>query len=133
MVRQLEAMVAADSVPDLFKRLNDAGELLRIDERIVPTMYCCATVSQAELAQLRRIENIVRLGRVQSAESSRIVLEKGSVPFRAGALLVDCSASAIPRRPAVPVWAGDRITLQMVRRCQPTFSAAFIARVEASA
>jgi hypothetical protein len=45
---------------------------------------------------------------------------------------VDCSANAIPPRPLVPVWAGKRVTLQMVRTCQPTFSAALIAHVEAT-
>ena len=33
---------------------------------------------------------------------------------------------------AVPVFAGDRITLQPVRTCQQVFSAAFIAHVEAA-
>jgi len=32
----------------------------------------------------------------------------------------------------VPIWAGKHITLQMVRTCQPTFSAALIAHIEAT-
>jgi hypothetical protein len=132
IARQLESVVAAQSVSDLFHRLSASGDLLRIDESITPTMYCCATVTQRELQQLRRIENIVRLGRVKSIDSERIVLTEGSLPLPAQSLIVDCSASAIPRRKAIPIWNGKHITLQMVRRCQPAFSAAFIAHVEAS-
>ena len=131
VVRQLEAVIAADSVPDLFRRLAAAGDLLRIDEGIVPTMYHCATVSRAELTELRRIKDVVRLGRLRTVEATKAVLEHGSIPLHPETLVVDCSASAIPKRPAVPVWSGAHITLQMVRRCQPTFSAAFIAHLEA--
>jgi len=132
VARRFEILAAAESVPDLFKRLNAAGELLRIDDRVLPTVYRCATVTKAELSQLRRIEGIVRLGHVHAVEATQIVLEHGSVPKSTETLVVDCSARAIPQRPALPVWAGDRITLQFVRICQPTFSAAFIAHVEAT-
>lgn len=132
IARQMDAINAAHSIPDLFMRLNASGDLLRIDESVIPTMYRCATVTQAELAQLRRIEGVVRLGRVQAIEPNRIVLERGIVPLHPQALIVDCSASAIPRKPSLPIWQGQYITLQMVRRCQPTFSAALIAHVESS-
>jgi hypothetical protein len=124
--------VAATSVPDLFERLHAAGVLLRIDDRVVPSVYRCATVTKAELEQLRRIQGIVRLGHVRAVEASQIVLERGAIPLSADTLVVDCSASGIPQRPTVPVFAADRITLQFVRTCQPTFSAAFIAHIEAS-
>lgn len=131
IARQMEAINAAADIPDLFRRLNANGDLLRIDESVTPTMYCCATVTQAELAQLRRIKDIVRLGRLLAIEPEQIVLEQGRVPLPSGSLVVDCSASAIPRKPPVPIWSGKHITLQMVRRCQPAFSAAFIGQVEA--
>jgi len=54
------------------------------------------------------------------------------LPLSPDTLVVDCSASAIPQRPLVPIWDGKRITLQMVRTCQPTFSAALIAHIEAT-
>jgi hypothetical protein len=69
---------------------------------------------------------------VRAVETGQIVLERGSLPLAAGMLVVDCSANAIPPRPAVPVFNGRSITLQMVRTCAPTFSAAFIAHVEAA-
>ncbi|HEX5697624.1 MAG TPA: hypothetical protein VFX90_03135, partial [Rhodoferax sp.] len=54
------------------------------------------------------------------------------VALPAGTLVVDCTARAVERRPAVPVYQPGRIVLQMVRVPQPTFSAALIARLEAA-
>gem|GEM_PF-2087695 len=75
-VRQLEAVAAAEDVPDLLHRLEAAGEWVRIDTRVQPTVYHGATVSQAELAELRRIQGIVRLGHVISIEPSQINLDQ---------------------------------------------------------
>ncbi len=132
VAQQFEALAAARDRVDLFDRLEACGELLRIDPRVRPSIYRCATVSRDELEQLRRIDGIVRLGHVRAVEPAWIVLEQGSIPIEPGTLVVDCSASGIPPRPQVPIWAGDRITLQMVRTCAPTFSAALIAHVEAT-
>ena len=49
LARQAEAAAAADTVEDLFRRLEAAGTLLRIDERVAPTMYRCATITTSEL------------------------------------------------------------------------------------
>lgn len=127
---QLDAIAAAASVADLFARLEASGLLLRIDPRVEPTMYRCAVVSRAELAQLRRIEGIVRMGHVRRIERERIVLERGSLPADADTLYVDCSAAGLQPPPQVPIFDGDRINLLMVRWCQPLFSAALIAFVE---
>jgi len=130
IVQQLEAIIAAKSIPDLFARLEAAGQLLRLDENILPTAYHCATVSMAELSALRRIENVVRLGRVEAIEPTRIVLEQGAIAHGPDSLIVDCSANGIPPPPVMPVFAGNRINLLMVGTCQPVFSAALIAYVE---
>jgi hypothetical protein len=130
LVAQLESIVAAESIPDLFARLEAAGQLLRIDPSVEPTMYRCATVTQAELRELRRIESIVRLGRVRAIELTRIVLERGSIATQPDCLYIDCSANGIPSLPAMPVFEGNTINLQMLRTCQPVFSAALIAYVE---
>lgn len=129
---QLEAIAASTSIPDLFDRLEAAGVLLRIDPDVRPSMFHGATISRAELAELRRIENIVRLGRVQRIERDSIVLERGSIPTSPQQLHIDCSASALSNLAMVPVFDGDVITPQTVRSYQPVFSAAFIAHVEAS-
>jgi hypothetical protein len=130
--RQMEAIAGAASIDDLFARANAAGVLLRLDERVQPTMYRCATVTAAEAEQLRRIHRVIRLGRVKRIDPREIVLERGASPAHPDALYVDCSADALEKRPVAPVFAGDRITLQTVRACQQVFSAAFIAHVEAA-
>lgn len=127
---QFDAIAQAASVPDLFARLEAAELLLRIDPAVQPSTFRCAVVSQTELAQLRRIDDVVRLGHVRSIETTQIVLDKGTVCADPDTLYIDCSACAIVMPPVLPVFEGDRINLLMVRTCQPLFSAALIAYVE---
>ena len=127
----MEAVAQAQSVADLFLKLEATGQLLRLDPNIQPSMLHGAVVSRAELDELRQIKNIVRLGRIQRIEKDCIVLAQGAVPSDPGRLYVDCSASAAERRPIVPIFKGNKITPQMVRSLQPTFSGAFIAHIEA--
>ncbi len=129
-IGQFEAMAEADSVADLFARLEERELLLRIDKSVQPTTYRCAVVSLTELAQLRRINDVVRLGHVRSIEPTQIVLDNGSVAADPDTLYIDCSAAAIVMPPKLPVFDGQRINLFMVRTCQPVFSAAVIAYVE---
>jgi len=129
---ELEAARDAGSVQELFGRLEDEGLLLRIDPGVEPAMYRCAIVSEAELAQLRCIRRVVRMGRVRAIERQRIVLERGEIATSPGWVHVHCSAAGLPRGPAQPVFQGPKIVPQYVRRCSPTFSAAFIAHVEAT-
>jgi hypothetical protein len=130
--RQFQAVAEAQSLDDLFDRLEACGYILRFDTTVRPTMYRCATVSQAELAALKTIRNVVRLGRVRRIEADAIHLEHGVAVTGEDTLHIDCTADGLARRPAVPVFDGARITLQSVRPCQQVFSAAFIAHVEAA-
>jgi hypothetical protein len=127
---QFGAIVDADSPTDLFKRLEAGGALLRLDPAVEPTTYRCGTVSRDELALLRRIGDVVRLGRLRAIEATRIVLDDGELAAPDDTLYVDCSASAIQPLPGLPVFDGSRVNLFMVRFCQPLFSAAVIAYVE---
>jgi hypothetical protein len=132
LTRQLEAVAAAADVQDLLLRLEAAGEWMRIDPSVQPSVYHGAILSRAELAELRRVRGIVRLGHVKSIERGRIHLDQGSIPLEPGTVIVDCSAAGIPSVASVPVWQGDRITPQWVRSFGTVFSAAFIAHVEAT-
>ena len=129
---QLQAIRDAESVDDLFCRLEGAGALLRIDPAIRPTMYRCATVTRAELDQLRRITVVVRMGHLVRIDDDKVVLEGGTVAMDGAALYVDCTADGAEKRPATPIFDAGRITLQSVRGCQQVFSAALAAHVEAS-
>jgi len=109
---QVEAVALADSVDDVFTRLEAAGELRRIDPTVTPGAYHCAILSDGELAQLRRIKKVVRLGHVTAIDEEWIHLEQGTLPTGPGYLHVDCSAAGIPIFPAIPVFDGERITLR---------------------
>lgn len=127
---QFDAIAQASDVADLFRRLEASGVLMRIDERVEPTTYRCAIVSRGELAELRKVGEIVRLGRVLALEPSRIVLAQGTVPAEADTLYVNCTARALQPMPRVPVFDRDTIHLLPLRWCQPLFSASVIGWVE---
>jgi hypothetical protein len=129
---RLIAIEAATDTEDLFDRLEASGNLLRLDPATRPRMYRCATVSQAELQQLQRIRDIVRMGHVETIEPGKLVLADGAIPVNGSTLYVDCSADGLERRSPETVFDGDRITLQSLRGCQQVFSAALIAHVEAT-
>jgi hypothetical protein len=128
--QRVDNMLAATSIDDLFARMEADDLLWRIDRTRSQTMYRCANVGAAELEQLRRVEDVVRLGHVRAITSRAMLLDGGEVPTDASALHVDCSADGLLGRPAVPVFHGNAMTLQAVRSCQQVFSAAFIAHVE---
>jgi hypothetical protein len=128
---QMEAMANASDIDNLFERLENAGVLIRIDKNIKPEMYHGATISELELAQLRRIKNVIRKGRVTHISKNNIVFENGENTTPDNTLFIDCSASAIREFKPLPVFNGNVITLQMIRIIQPVFSAALIAHIEA--
>lgn len=129
---QMRAAAEASSLEDLFGRLEDARQLLRVDSSVEPTMYKLATVSEAELEELRRITGVVRRGRVRRISRDHIELDGGKVPTSATTLHVHCAASALSRAPSVPIFAEDRIVPQPVRSGLPPFNASLIAFVEAT-
>jgi NAD(P)-binding Rossmann-like domain len=128
---QMEAFAKAGSIDELYLRLEACGALLRIHREQTPTMFHLATTSVGEVEALRRIRNVVRLGRVQRIAADHMQLERGRVPVAPDTLFVDCTASAVEPRPLLPIFQADKIVLQMVRLPQPAFSAALTAYVEA--
>jgi NAD(P)-binding Rossmann-like domain len=124
VVRQLEAMVASESVEEVYERLEADGVMLRTDPTVVPTMMKGGTVSVRELEQLRRIENVVRLGHVERIEPDRIVLEQGSIPTTPGHLHVHCAAPGLSDHAPRAIFADDTILLQIVTRVSLTLSGA---------
>lgn len=129
-VGNMEAVIKASSMANLFDLLTESGQLLRLSDDHRPTMYRCATVTEEELAQLRQIDQVIRMGRIKQIRHDQIELEDGSIPTNQNILHVDCSADGLANRPAVPVFDGDTITLQSIRTCQQVFSAAAIAHIE---
>lgn len=129
---QIESIAEATSIEEVFLHREACGDARRIDTSVMPQVYHCAVVSDGELAELRRIKNIVRLGHVTKIDSGEIVLERGSIPTGASVLHIDCSAVGIPSVPGVKVFDGDRITLQWISTCWPSFSAALIGYIDST-
>ncbi len=129
---QMEAFAKASSTEDLFLRLEACGAVLRIHRDHTPTMFHLATITPGEVEVLRRIDNVIRLGRVQNIHPDHMLLDHGRVAVAPDTLFVDCTASAVEPRPMQPIFQGDnKIVLQLVRLPQPAFSAALVAYVEA--
>jgi hypothetical protein len=126
-----EAGAQAEDLDDLFERLEASGRLLRIDPTAPATMYRGTMLSGPELEAARRIEDVVRLGRVRRIETDRIVLERGEVATDPAVVHVDCTALGLSKAPATPIFEPDRIVIQEVRHNSPTFNAALIGWIEA--
>ena len=94
IVLELEALRACVSVEEVYERLEEHDVVFRVDRAVVPTMMKGATLSAGELEQLRRVDNVVRLGHVERIVFDEIVLERGSVPTSPDHLHVHCDARA---------------------------------------
>jgi hypothetical protein len=129
---QLEAAAQASSIDDLFARLSAAGQLLRVDESVTPTMYTGATISVAEVEALRSIPSVVRRGRVRRIERDQIVLDDGVIPTSPRNLHVHCAARGLTVAPGIPIFTSERITLQPVRAGLIPFNAALVGYIEAT-
>jgi NAD(P)-binding Rossmann-like domain len=128
---QMEAIATSDSVADMFDRLESAGIFTRIDPDVRPNMMHGATISDPELAELRRVKNVIRNGRIKRIGLDQIVFENGdTLDSDPDTLFVDCSACAVGNSEEATVFDDDTIRLQTVRTVQPVFSAAFIAHIE---
>jgi hypothetical protein len=104
----MEAAADAESLTDMFLRLEAAGVMLRIDPDVVPTMAKTPTLGLWELELLRTIENVVRLGHVESVAAGQIVLEGGTVSLPPRSIVVHCAASGLQYPPLVPLWGRTR-------------------------
>ena len=93
----VEASAEAESVDDLFARLEACGQLLRLDPNLAPTMYHAATLTVAELTLLRTIENVVRLGHIKKIDSQ--TEDRGSREERSRPIAGSCMSTA-PRAEA---------------------------------
>jgi hypothetical protein len=109
---QVEAMALLGSAAEIFERLEAEGILMRIDPRVTPTMFHGAIVSEPELSLLRRVEDVVRMGRVRRIEQDAIVLDGGRVPTDAGTVHIHCATQGLARPPLRPIFEADRVTVQ---------------------
>lgn len=109
---QFQAMAEAKSVDDLFLRLEAGGFCLRVDPTVMPTMMRGAILSEVELALLRQITDVVRLGRVRRIGRGKMVLDQGEVAMPEDAVYVHCAAAGLARPPLRPIFEAGRLTVQ---------------------
>lgn len=135
VVSQFEAMLSASSTEDLFLRLEAAGNMLRINKSITPTMFHYATISTGEVGQLRRIKNVIRNEKVLSLNAQSLSMQSGATfDMPPSTLFIDCTATAavFTGERAYPIFDDKRILLQATYAPLVTYSAAIIAFVEAN-
>src|SRR5262249_23238950 len=70
----------AASLPECDRRREENDALIRLERDYEPSVFRGPILTRAEIAGLRRIENVVRLGRIRHLGADRIVLEKGEIP-----------------------------------------------------
>ncbi|HEY7775395.1 MAG TPA: hypothetical protein VIC02_02545 [Kineobactrum sp.] len=128
----MEVFARAAGIDEIFEQLEAEGVMLRIYPDHKPTMFHYATISQGEVDLLGQIRNVVRKGRVRAIDNTGLTLDDGHEAMPGETLYIDCTASAVEHRPAVPIFQGDLIIPQLVRAPQPAFSAALAAFVEAN-
>lgn len=126
----MQAALEAEDYDDYFKQLVDRKLVMQLDPSVKPGRWRCATFTPLELEQLRRVKNVVRKGYLESVSSTEMTMSKGTHSAPSDAVFIDCAADGLPKVPMVPVFNGNRITLQTVRMCQQVYSAGFIGNVE---
>ena len=132
VVLQLEAVAERDSVAQVYERLEENRVMMRIDQSIQPSMLKGATASLGELGELRRIDNVVRLGHVERIQRDTITLQQGSIPTSPDHLHIHCASAGLSDNPPKSIFAEDNILLQPVTRVSLSLSAGLIGFVEAS-
>jgi hypothetical protein len=129
---EVEAAAEAQDLDDLYVRAERAGAICRFDPEVDPELFHGATLSQAELALLRTITDVVRLGRIRRVDADELQFDDGVLPTRDGELYVDCTASGIPLTTGRKVFQEELVTPQCLRVGNLCFSAALIGFLEAT-
>jgi hypothetical protein len=130
--RWIESAAACEDATDFVHRLEAEGVMIRIDPNVEPGVFRGATLSLLELDALRRIENVVRLGRVRRLGTNQMIFDDASLATDARQVYVDCTAEGVRPVSARPVFEIDRIVPQLVTIGVAPWSAATIAAVETS-
>lgn len=133
VVKMMDPLIDENNktVTEVLLALEENGILMRLDKTILPTRYRAATVNQEEVRKLRRVENIIRKGRIDSIEPGKLIFQSGEeLPVDPKTLFVDCSANSTLFSPKKKVFDGKTINVQFIRMPPPSISANVIAAME---
>ncbi len=132
-IAQMNAAAEAKTGDEMFEILGEGGYMLRLDPSVKPEMFHYATISEGEVDLLRMITGVIRRGRVQAIAPGKMVFADGEESVPGDALFIDCTATAVDfheYNSHVPLFDGDRITLQALHVPLVTLSAAVAAFIE---
>jgi len=128
---QVECFMTSETVTELYHKLEKKGIVMRLDSTIEPAKNRNATVSTAEMAKLRTIQNMVRKGRIERITEKEIIFANGDViETSSSSLHIDCSTASTGFLHPKQLFIGNTINLQMVMLPQPCYSASIIAAME---
>jgi len=127
----LEAAATARTAEEIFLTLEREGIFLRVDPSVRADMFHYPTISEGEVALLRRVKNVLRKGHVREITRHGLVFDAGVHEIGGNPIYVNCTATAFTRRAPEPVFSDNRILLQMVRVPNVVLSGAMAAWVEA--
>lgn len=137
--KMLEPMIEASSAEGAFLALEKQNIFGRLQPNgKVPLICKGPTIEIAELAKLRSIKNVLRLGRVKSIAEDKILLENGMLPLDAtNTLVVDCMVDQLygylDFDENFRFFEHDRINLgPTLAVFNPSFSSAIVAYIEAT-
>lgn len=131
LMREMEAIIEHRDVDAIFFALEKLGSVHRVDKSRNPTTWRCASVVPEEVDKIRRVRDIVRMGRVSAITADEIRLADGNLQAEPHTLYIDCTACGLSKRPPTPLFEPGKVTLQSVFMCQQVFSAAILGRIEA--
>jgi len=132
------SVATSRTAEEVYERLEQKGVLARIDDTKLPEAYRGNCLSQAEIKELRKVENVVRAGHVLHVKTETVVLEQGTIQTGPGTLHIDCTRRRPRASKRAPIFSDKRIELQAVGEVHmvlpnPCFSAAIIGHLEGSA
>jgi hypothetical protein len=130
-MEQMKAIALANSVQDMYERLEANGQMLRVDRSRKPEMFHYATIAEGEVALLRHITQVIRQGRVQAIEREALLFAGGKYAMPKDTLYINCTASAVKPKASEPMFQPGKIVPQLSRAPLISFSAALCAYVEA--
>jgi hypothetical protein len=126
-----DAWLGSPTIDSFYEKLQTAEYLFRLSDDVLPTAFRSATVTRSEIAALRSIDDIIRLGRVLEVNATGLVLDKGPRQITGDAVYINCTADGLARLEPVPAFSPGLITLQSVTQSQQVYGASFIAYIEA--
>ncbi|MEP2783587.1 MAG: hypothetical protein ABJP33_14355 [Pseudoruegeria sp.] len=131
IIDQCNSVRRANTPDDIFLQLEgDSGDIMRLDKDVLPTKWKCATLSPAEMKELRPVKNKIRYGRIKKLNCEGIEFADQNLGYPDKTLFINCTADALASRAPKPVFTEGHIDLQSVFFCQQVFSAAAIAGLE---